>query len=205
MRGDALLMSVYQSGSSKELPSSFSHLQNRIYDYDTDLYYHCQKVASFSLFIGQIMKLSRKRIILLFHAALLHDVGKILLPKDITRKTSGLTEHEQNLVYRHPGDGCKLIAAIDHFETVELIPIVLSHHEWVDGSGYPRGLKSEAIPFEARIIAIADAIDNMTTINSQQEEAATLPRAMIKLAFQAGCHFDEQIVDRLADYYKEIK
>ncbi|HWP97314.1 MAG TPA: HD domain-containing phosphohydrolase [Syntrophomonadaceae bacterium] len=197
-------MSVYQSRSSKELPSSFSHLQNRIYDYDADLYYHCQKVASNSMFIGQIMKLSRKRASLLFHAALLHDVGKILLPKDGTHKTSGLTEDKRNLLCRHPEDGCELIAAIAHPETVELIPIVLSHHEWVDGSGYPCGLKGRAIPVEARIIAIADAIDNMTTINSQKEEVATLPRAIIKIVSQAGCQFDEEIVDRLADVYKDI-
>jgi HD-GYP domain-containing protein (c-di-GMP phosphodiesterase class II) len=121
----------------------------------------------------------------------LHDIGKIAIPDDILMKKGKLTRKEWGIVKRHPEIGFNITAS-----SPQLVPIadaVLSHHEWWDGSGYPRGLKGEDIPLVSRIISIVDSYDVMTH-NRCYQKAISKKKAMKELERYAGIQFDPSLV-----------
>ncbi|WP_054697099.1 HD-GYP domain-containing protein [Syntrophomonas palmitatica] len=177
-------------------------IQNLIYNYDVDTYYHCQKVAQNSVMIGQIIGLSRKRILLIYNAALIHDLGKIKLPIEVFRKKEGLTDEEWGLVKQHPQIGTDLINSLNDSSLETTIPVVLYHHEHMDGSGYPFALQGEQIPFDARIVAIADALDAMMSPRPFRDDIYSIGRALLKLINYCGTQFDEEIVHQVITWYK---
>jgi ribonuclease P protein subunit RPR2 len=124
---------------------------------------------------------------------LLHDVGKIAIPDSILRKRGPLTESEQNLMRRHTLIGSELLAGIPLLEG-EGLGVVRSHHERWDGAGYPDGLAGEEIPSAARIFAVADALDAMTS-DRPYRKAMPWHSAAEELAAQSGRHFDPTVVD----------
>jgi putative nucleotidyltransferase with HDIG domain len=127
---------------------------------------------------------------------LLHDVGKVAIPDGILHKPEPLLEEESRLMRRHPVIGAEIVGAVPFL--AEAAAIVRSHHERFDGSGYPDGLAGEEIPLAARIFAVADAFDAITT-ERPYRPAASFAEARAAIADAAGTHFDPAVVAALDD------
>lgn len=126
------------------------------------------------------------------HAALLHDVGMFRIPPAIRAKPGPLTDEEWEEVHRHPDLGAELVGGITTLESCA--DIVRSHHEWWDGSGYPRGLSGEGIPLGARVLAVIDAFDTMC--EGEREKPKRGPdEAREELHRCAGTQFDPRVVE----------
>ncbi len=130
-------------------------------------------------------------------AAAVHDVGKLLTPKAILNKPGRLTDAEFDVIKRHPVDGAEMVAALgDH----ELTQIVRHHHERLDGAGYPNRLAGEQIPLGARIIAVADTFDAITSARAYRA-AARHQKAIDILRAEAGSQLDPEAVRAFIAYY----
>jgi len=128
--------------------------------------------------------------------AYLHDIGKIGVPDAILRKPGALDEEEWRIMKEHPVIGKHIIEGIDFLKGA--IPIVYCHHEHFNGGGYPEGLRGEDIPLEARIFAVADALDAMT---SERPYKAAIPLSVAKdrIVADSGEQFDPAIVQALLE------
>ena len=124
--------------------------------------------------------------------ALLHDVGKLLVPAEVLNKPGKLDDYEWALVRRHPAAGVELLADIEF--PWDVVPIVQSHHERWDGTGYPDGLAGEAIPLTARVVCIADVYDALTSRRSYKERF-THEDAMVVMRKERGKAFDPELFD----------
>ena len=123
---------------------------------------HIERVANLAVSMGRILQLSAKEMKALKYGGILHDVGKIGIPNEILNKPGPLDAHEWETMQQHPEIGYKICMPLD--ETLGLaLDVIRSHHEKMDGSGYPYGLKKEEIPLVARILAVADAYDALVT------------------------------------------
>ncbi len=125
-------------------------------------------------------------------AGLFHDIGKIGTPESILLKDTKLTVEEYELVKEHPTRGAQILSVLSAFDSIPAI--IESHHERVDGRGYPNGLKGEDIPEESRIISVADAFDAMTT-NRQYRDRLPLEEAIRQLEMGRNTQFDAHVVD----------
>ena len=125
-------------------------------------------------------------------ASTIHDIGKIAVPSEILTKPYKLSEFEEKLMQEHPEHGYQLLKNIDF--PWPIAQIVYQHHERIDGSGYPLGLKDDAILPEAKVIAVADTIEAMST-NRPYRTAPGLAAAMSVIKAQTGIQFDEQIAN----------
>jgi HD-GYP domain-containing protein (c-di-GMP phosphodiesterase class II) len=128
-------------------------------------------------------------------SALLHDVGKIGIDDRIIRKPTALTDEEFELMKAHPVKGAAIMEAIP--QRADIIPGMKWHHEKWEGGGYPDGLKGEEIPLQARIVAVADAFDAMTTTRPYQK-AMEVSYVLERLRDMSGKRFDGAVVDALA-------
>jgi putative nucleotidyltransferase with HDIG domain len=155
---------------------------------------HSAAVARHAAMIGEGLGFSEEALDSLRLAAILHDVGKIAVPEAVLRKPEPLTPAERTLVERHAAAGAEMVARIDGL--AEIAPWVRHSHEHVDGSGYPDRLTGEDIPLEARILAVADAFDAMT---SERPYSAAKPvdAALAELRRCAGRQFDPACVEIL--------
>jgi putative nucleotidyltransferase with HDIG domain len=154
---------------------------------------HCRGVVALALDVGKSLGLGAERLRNLEFGALLHDVGKIAVPKEIINKPGKLDPHEWKIIETHTIEGQKMLDRIGGFmRSVGLI--VRSHHERWDGSGYPDGLAGEAIPLEARIISCCDAWNAMRTDRAYRK-ALPHDAAVAELLGGAGHQFDPAIVD----------
>ena len=122
---------------------------------------HSQRVMEYSLLAGSALFLPPEKMEILEYAGILHDIGKVVIDSQILNKPEKLNPLEWDIMREHPAVGAKLLKNIPFLE--KMSKVVLHHHERYDGSGYPAGLKEEGIPLEARLIAVADAFDTMTT------------------------------------------
>jgi HD-GYP domain-containing protein (c-di-GMP phosphodiesterase class II) len=122
---------------------------------------HSQRVMEYSLKAGAVLCLSNEEMDALEYAGILHDIGKIAIDSSILNKPGPLTAAEWEIVHTHPAIGADLLMEIPFLEKAS--ELVLSHHEKFDGKGYPKGYRGEEIPIGARLIAVADAFDTMTT------------------------------------------
>lgn len=156
---------------------------------------HSERVAKASVLIGRTVGLSSQRTDTLSFAGMLHDVGKIGVPTAMLRQTGALTDEEFAAIARHPVQGLELVREIEFLG--EAFEGILHHHERVDGRGYPMGLVGDAIPEFARIIAVADAFDSMTSTRSYRQ-AREVSEAVTELRRCAGSQFDEEFVEALA-------
>jgi putative nucleotidyltransferase with HDIG domain len=125
-------------------------------------------------------------------AGLLHDIGKIGTHTEILRKVGGFTEEDRRQIQKHPEVGANIISAVEHL--APLHPIILHHHERFDGNGYPVGLRGEAIPLGARIIAVADAFDAMTSARPYRP-AKSKELAIAEMRSESGFQFDPRVLD----------
>ncbi len=152
---------------------------------------HSDRVAEYARLTAQHMGLSGEECEQICLAGLLHDIGKVAIPDDILNKPGRLNEQEARLVQRHPVTGYEILKPLNSLSRV--LPGVLHHHESWDGSGYPDGLSGRAIPLQARILAVADAWDAMT---SRRSYRAALPVSQARQILQdgAGRQWDPECV-----------
>ena len=151
---------------------------------------HCVRVADLGCAIARRLGWDDRRLFWFRVGALLHDVGKIDVPAEILNKPGRLTSEEWALMRAHPEAGVELLRGIDFPEDV--LPIVLSHHEKWDGTGYPHGLAGESIPLSARILGLADVYDALVTDRSYRAGLQHADALRI-MAQDAGSHFDPSL------------
>lgn len=154
---------------------------------------HCERVMEYSVAIGEAMGLSEDEIVDLRYAALLHDVGKIGIPSKIINKSSKLTNEEMELIQIHPRLGFEILKDVLFLKKAR--EAILQHHERVDGKGYPNKLKGKDICIMAKILAVADAFDAMTTGRSYRTIPLTKEMTLEQLEKNKGLQFDPEIVD----------
>lgn len=161
---------------------------------------HVQRVTDVALAIADEMKLDEKQKKQLTVGSILHDIGKIGIKDAVLSKPSQLTEEEKKIFDQHPDIGSKIMKPIGQLE--EMIPLIRHHHESYDGSGYPDGLKGEAIPLGARIMAVADTFDAMT---SDRPYRKALPReaAKIEINKMSGKQFDPKVVEAFDNLWEK--
>jgi putative nucleotidyltransferase with HDIG domain len=164
-----------------------SALTADMHDHDPSTLAHSRKVALLAIAVGEHLGLPTDALRRLAVAGLLHDIGKLHIPSEILNKPGALTDDEYRTIQTHPGAGAELLARLGGF--AEEIPIVLAHHERVDGRGYPHGLAGERIPFEARILAICDVYDALTSARAYREPWPEA-RALELIASETGTAFD---------------
>jgi putative two-component system response regulator len=139
---------------------------------------HCQRLAQYATSMGKRIGATEEQMTALRRGGVLHDIGKVAVPEQILCKAGPLTPEERLTVNQHPLVGVQICAPLRSFEAV--LPIIRHHHERLDGSGYPDGLKNGKIPISARILAVADVYDALTTARpyhhavSSQEALETL-------------------------------
>ena len=153
---------------------------------------HSDRVAEYSVLIGEKLGLSEKDLRTLRIGGLFHDIGKIGVPDSILQKESKLTDDEYSEIKNHPAIGVHILSTASIFN--DIIPIVKHHHEKYDGNGYPSRLKGEDIPYLARITTVADSFDAMSSKRSYRN---SLPLDVIKEEFKKnrGIQFDPKLCD----------
>ena len=167
---------------------------------------HSDRVRKMSMRIAMKMGFSEEKLENLVFGALLHDIGKIGIRDEVLQKKGPLSPEEYQYVQQHPLIGVKIIEGIDFFK--DKISMIRNHHEQYDGSGYPDGLIGEVIPLEARIIAIPDAFDAMTTLRPHRK-AMPVEDVILEMGKGKGKQFDPQILEiflkeKIYDFSKEI-
>ena len=160
---------------------------------------HSERVARYSIAIGKNVGLSDKEMRDLRISALLHDVGKIGIDDRILRKPGALSEDEFEVMKQHPAKGAAIMSGVA--QLIDIIPGMKYHHEKWSGGGYPEGLEGEQIPMQARIVAIADTFDAMTT-NRPYQKAMELGYVVEKIKSFAGTRFDPRVVDAFVNAVK---
>lgn len=153
---------------------------------------HSGRVAKYSVIIAEELGLGAEEIDKLRVSALLHDVGKIGVDDRVLKKPGSLTEEEFGLMKQHPVKGANIMRPVAQLK--EMLPGIELHHEHIDGKGYPYGLAGEQIPMMARIIAVADTLDAMTT-NRPYQSAKDIAFARDRIRQLAGTKFDQQVVN----------
>ena len=167
---------------------------------------HSDRVSEYSVLIGKKLELSEKDMKTLKVGGLFHDIGKIGIPDSILLKEAKLTDDEYSEIKNHPSIGAHILCNAEVFQ--DIIPIVKHHHEKFDGTGYPGKLKGEDIPYLARIAAVADTFDAMT---SKRTYRNALPLDVVKAEIErcTGTQFDPVIakvfIDILDNNYDEIE
>jgi len=155
---------------------------------------HSDRVAKYSVMVGQQLGLSPEELDKLRISALLHDVGKIGVDDRVLKKPGALTAEEFQIMKQHPSKGANIMRPVAQLK--EMLPGIELHHEHVDGKGYPYGLKAEEIPLMARIIAVSDTLDAMTT-NRPYQSAKEIDDALQVIRKLAGSKFDLKVVAAL--------
>jgi len=167
---------------------------------DHETHGHSQRVVSFSLRLGYELGLDKEQLMSLEFGSLLHDIGKIGVPDAILRKPGALDEDEWIKMRQHPLHGQQILRGIEFLEGAARV--VAQHHEKWDGSGYPLGLKGEDIDLNARIFAVADAFDALTS-DRVYRAAQSYEAASTELDRCVSQHFDPKIVEAFHRVSKE--
>ncbi len=156
---------------------------------DKNTHGHVQRVQKYSRAIAEAMRLDARQIEAIAVAALLHDIGKLAIPEYILSKPGPLTPEEMRKMRLHPQLGADIISNIKF--PYPVVDSILAHHERFDGSGYPNGLSGEAIPLGARVLAVADVFDAITSDRVECRE--TIDASLAEIRAGAGTLFDPQI------------
>jgi putative two-component system response regulator len=156
---------------------------------------HVERVAAYAAQMARALGWSIEELRTLDFGARLHDIGKIIVPDHVLKKSGPLTESEWGLMKQHPEAGARILDQISHLRNT--IPYVLFHHEHWDGSGYPNGLKGKDIPVQGRLLAVVDVFDALAT--ARPYHPARPPGEVLKfLQLKAGSFFDPELVELFA-------
>ncbi len=154
---------------------------------------HSSQVAEWARQTARRFEFNEEDIHSVYWAGLLHDVGKIGVPDRILSKNGPLTENEWSMIKLHPIVGANIVSSLDGISHVA--PIIYSHQECFNGSGYPQGLCGEKIPLAARIVSVVDAYDAMTS-DRVYRKARSQDEAVTELQRMEGIQFDPEVVDK---------
>ena len=176
-------------------------LANALDSRDSYTLNHSENVAKYSVQIAEKLKLSKECCAIIRKGALLHDIGKIGISEHILMKNGKLTNEEYEEIKVHPTIGYNMIKHVADFHKNGILDMVLYHHERYDGKGYPAGLKGNQIPLYARIAAVADAFDAMTTKRVYREELS-LDYTLNEIQKNKGTQFDPEIVDTFLSLFE---
>ncbi|MBP2661938.1 MAG: metal dependent phosphohydrolase [Firmicutes bacterium] len=172
-----------------------AYLFQLIVNYNLSTAKHSCRVEKLAVGFAIRLGLSFQIIQLMSAAALLHDIGKIIIPKKILNKPEKLTKHEFEIIKQHPENGYHLLKKIDPLHQLEnLAEAILFHHERYDGTGYPCGKAGDEIPLVARILSIADVYEAITS-NRVYHKAMTQKEAKKIIGEGKESHFDPYLVD----------
>jgi putative nucleotidyltransferase with HDIG domain len=152
---------------------------------------HQRRVADLARTIAKEMRLPPDKIDGIRLAGVIHDIGKIAVPSEILSKPGTLNEIEFNLIKRHPDTGYDILKNIDF--PWPIAEIVRQHHERIDGSGYPRGIKGDEITLEARILAVADVVEAMAS-HRPYRASLGLDKALEEITVNQGTKYDPDVV-----------
>src|SRR5581483_7240654 len=155
---------------------------------------HSDRVAKYSVMLGEQLQLPAEDLDRLRISALLHDVGKIGVDDRVLKKPGALTPEEFQIMKQHPSKGANIMRPVPQLKDV--LPGIELHHEHLNGKGYPYGLKGEEIPLMARIIAVSDTLDAITT-NRPYQSAMDIEAALQIIRKVAGTKFDQKVVEAL--------
>jgi putative two-component system response regulator len=185
------------SGSEFNGTTSLDALRNMVMaaeykDHDTGA--HLVRIGYFSALLASVCSPEGSFVQLLFMASPMHDVGKIGIPDHILKKRSSLSADERRIMEQHPGYGAHILGGSDAPVLRLASKIALTHHEYYDGSGYPRGLKGKDIPLCGRIVAVADVLDALVMDRSYRS-AVPWEQAVDLIKVGRGRHFDPEVVD----------
>ena len=161
---------------------------------------HSLRVNDYAVALGMRVKLSQGKLENLKMAAILHDIGKIGIEESILNKPGALTKEEFDKIKQHPEDGAKIIQDIEFLK--EAADIIMGHHEKMDGTGYPKGIKQSEIRIEAAILCIADVYDAVTS-DRPYRKAMTAQQALDIIEEGKGKHFNAHLADEFIDMIKE--
>lgn len=189
--GIALSNMRHQNELKKALLQIITALAKSIETKDDVTGHHCERMEQYAIQIGKQMNLSAARIENLRRAAILHDIGKIGVQGNILDKPGRLTSEEFKIMQEHPTFGANILREVDFLKDVA--NIVEQHHERIDGMGYPKGISNVEIALEARIIAVVDAYDAMTS-DRPYRKGLSRQEAIQELKKHSGSQFDPQIV-----------
>jgi HD-GYP domain-containing protein (c-di-GMP phosphodiesterase class II) len=153
---------------------------------------HTFRVTEMTLLLATLMGISEHEIHYIKYGALLHDIGHMGIPENILLKPGKLSRDELFIMQKHPDYAYDLMYPIEYFRPCLSIPY--SHHEKWDGTGYPQGLKDEQIPLSARLFAIADVWDTLSSTRVYRE-AWPLDKVLNHIKQQSGTHFDPRVVE----------
>jgi putative nucleotidyltransferase with HDIG domain len=159
---------------------------------DSETLGHCQRVTAYCVSIAKAMHVPDVHLPVLARAAFLHDIGKLALPDSILRKPGPLNDDEKQIMRKHCEIGHTMLMRIPFLQ--DAAEIVLSHQEFFDGTGYPRGLQGQEIPLGARIFAVADALDAMIS-DQPYRRALSLSHAREEILRCSGEQFDPKVVE----------
>ncbi|MEA3265387.1 MAG: HD domain-containing phosphohydrolase, partial [Candidatus Fermentibacteria bacterium] len=196
-----LLENVWRSSFSKRrlenaflgAASMFVKLADRK---DSDTHHHSIRVSQMAAKLAGVLGLSRSEILQLRIGALLHDIGKLAVPGNLVMKKGLLTRSERTVIETHPEAGIKLLGAIQRYGNAS--SIVLQHHEHIDGTGYPRGIANSSISLFARIVAVADVFDAITSPRAYHPGVSD-QSALAEIMQYRGTYFDANVVDALEE------
>jgi len=161
---------------------------------------HSERVVYYAVKLGQIMDLLPEHLRVLEYAASLHDVGKIGVPDNILSKPDRLSDEEYEIMKNHASMTREILERFYFTGTDAEVPHVAAcHHERLDGSGYPRGLRGDALPLTARILAVVDVYDALTSYDRPYRKAFTAEEAIAVLQEEAGPKFDARVVQSFVD------
>jgi len=157
----SLLTLKHRTDELEKAESVLFSLARSIEGKDPYTHGHCERLSDYSARLGEHLGLAEDDITALRRAGVVHDIGKVAVPDAILLKPSRLTEEEWKLIKEHPVVGERICAPLKSFRLV--LPIIRHHHEKLDGTGYPDGLRGEAIPITARVLQIVDVYDALTS------------------------------------------
>jgi len=200
--GDVLAQAIYclSPDRQKEAISlvTIQSLVDILAAWDIPTYQHSLRLISSVRATARRLGCSENQIQTIGWAALLHDIGKICIPKDILYKAGGLSAEEWGVIRQHPGYGARILAPVDKLKPVSAI--ILAHHEKFDGTGYPAGLTADDIPLGARVIAVADAYCSMTE-EQVYRQSMTHEEATQEISRCAGTQFDPAVTECFLHQY----
>jgi ribonuclease P protein subunit RPR2 len=181
---------------AQELQRSYtatvSALSNAVEARDAYTGRHAERVSAYGMELARVLGLPLEDVPRLQFGFLLHDIGKVAVPDAILYKPEALTDEERALMEQHPLVGAEIVGRVEFLSGA--VDVVRSHHERWDGTGYPDGLAGEAIPLAARVFAVADVLDALTTTRPYRP-ASSLAVAREMITAASGTQFDPRVIE----------